>query len=166
MKLYESFAKPGVEHARLAKKVGAWDLTVKYWPMPGAEPGTHQNTSTYAMEVGGRFLVERVEGVKAEEPWGRFLGLGVTGYNNGLKHYEYSWMDSMGTGIMTGVGTANTKGDISWISEGYDPMQNKVIKTRGTEKIMPDGSMVHEMFVAGPDGKEFRQMELTYKRKS
>jgi hypothetical protein len=164
-KAYTAYMTPGPEHARLAKKVGTWDLTVKFWMEPGAEPGVSENISIWKMDLGGRLLVQNVEGLKAEEGWGKFSGMGFTGFNNGTKQFQATWVDTMGTGFMNSTGTVNGKGDIEWISEAYEPTVRKVVKSRGLERLMPDGSIVHEMYMKGPDGKEFKQMELIYKRK-
>src|SRR5262245_63917849 len=62
-KRYMHLASPGSEHARLAKRVGTWDLTVKFWPEAGGEPVAYKHKAVLSMELDNRFLVERIDGL-------------------------------------------------------------------------------------------------------
>ena len=50
------------------------------------------------MILGGRYLEQRYEGTMMGQP---FSGIGVTGFDNYKKKFVSTWVDSMGTAIMT-----------------------------------------------------------------
>jgi hypothetical protein len=75
-------------------------------------------------------------------------------------------MDNMGTGIMTGSGNydPNTKtltdqGTFSCPAEGQKSY-------RGVTKIIDKDNFTYEWYMTGPDGNEFRAMEIVYTRKN
>jgi hypothetical protein len=113
--------------------------------------------------MGGRYLVEKAEGNFMDMP---FSGMAIYGYDNALKKYLFTWIDNMGTGIMTGTGTSDDGGKtIHWTSRAIDPMTGKEQEYRSTmHQISPD-QYHFEMFGPGMDGKEAKQMEITYTRK-
>ncbi len=45
-----------------------------------------------------------------------------------------------------------------------DPMTGQDTKVKETFTILDDNTHTMEMFMVGPDGKEFRTMEIVYKR--
>jgi hypothetical protein len=44
-------------------------------------------------------------------------------------------------------------------------MTGKVLAIRSTLRILDDDHNVYEMFSPGPDGKEYRMMQIDYTRK-
>lgn len=54
-------ARPGPEHERLARMAGAWDIEIKMWPRPGAEPLVMRGTVEAETILGGRFLVQTAD---------------------------------------------------------------------------------------------------------
>ena len=73
------------------------------------------------------------------------------------------WIDNMGTGIM--VGEAHTKGKkTEGYTTGTDPVTGKARKIRFVETETSKDEFKVEMFGPGKDGKEFKMMELVYKR--
>src|ERR1700736_1422983 len=97
--------KPGENHKMLADTAGTWNYTVKMW-MDGdtsAKPQESKGTATRKMIMNGRFLVGDYTGMK--------------------KKFVATWMDNMGTGIMT------MEGD-------YDPATKSLTST-GEEEMMP-----------------------------
>ncbi|HJO15537.1 MAG TPA: DUF1579 family protein, partial [Phycisphaerales bacterium] len=56
MKARQFYAKPGPGQARLAQRVGTWNVTLRYWPAPGMPVEEAKGTSRYKMTMGGRFL--------------------------------------------------------------------------------------------------------------
>ena len=58
MEAYIKAGTPGAAHAELAKTVGSYDLAIKHWQAPGAEPVAEKGTATRTMVLGGRVMVE------------------------------------------------------------------------------------------------------------
>jgi hypothetical protein len=164
MARWQAYATPGEGHAALKPIAGSWTATVKMWMQPGAPPQESSATSEAKWIMGGRYLQEDVKGTFGGMP---FEGRGLTGYDNFKKKYVGTWIDNMGTGIETSEGTydAATK-TLTSASEGLDPMTGKTKKSRDLVRIEGDDKMVREMWTKGPDGKDFKVMEITYTRKA
>lgn len=163
MEKWMAFMTPGDNHKLLASRVGTWDLAVKMWQVPGGEPTESMATSESTAIMDSRYVIDKVKGEFGGMP---FEGMATTGYDNGLQKFVSTWVDNMGTGIMFSEGTydASTK-TFSYAATSTDPMTGKTMKTRSTERWTGADSFVMEMFGPGPDGKEFKMMEITYKRK-
>lgn len=157
-----AFGTPGEQHALLAKKVGKWDLHVKFWEGPEETPGESEGQTEFQMALDGRFLTDHTNGVS---PMGPFEGMGCTGYDNLKKKFVSVWIDNMGTGIMMAEGTFDpaTK-TFTFIGDMPDAGAGKYVKNRSTERWIDDSKFIMESFMKGKDGKEFRNMEITYTR--
>ena len=163
MQAWTEYMTPGDEHARLAKMAGNWECDVKMFMAPGEPPTESKATAKYAMGMGGRYLIEHVDGDFMGSP---FEGMGITGYDNAAKQYVFAWIDSVGTGIMRGTGTYDADHKVlntqSWT---VDPMTGKEKKARGRETYVDADTKIAEMWDTLPDGTEFKMMEITYRRK-
>ena len=71
----------------------------------------------------------------------------------------------MGTGIMHLKGEWNDPKKVMTLN-GFmtDPMTGKDSKVKETFTVVDDNTHVMEMYMEGPDGKEFKTMEIVYKR--
>ena len=129
---------PGDAHKKLDGMAGTWDTKITMWMMPGMDPMTSTGTSTNQWVMGGRYL---------EQYWG-------------------TWMDNMSTAMMRSTGTASADGK-TWEFEATmsDPMTGT--DTTAKEKLTVVDADHHtlEMWMAGPDGKMFKSMEIAYARK-
>jgi hypothetical protein len=154
---------PGDAHKKLDGMVGSWDTKITMWMMPGMDPMTSAGTSTNQWVMGGRYLEQRYKGDFMGMP---FEGVGYSGYDNVKKQYWGTWMDNMSTSMMTSTGGPSADGK-SWefTATMSDPMTGK--DSTAKEKITITDADHHtmEMWVAGPDGKMFRNMEIQYSRK-
>lgn len=159
-----AYATPGEQHELLQTKVGKWSGTVKHWMAPGTEAETSNFTADVKSLWDGRYLTESVEG-EGMMPGQTFLGKSVIGYDNLKKKYFWVWLDNMGTGVMHAEGSYNpsTK-TFSYTYDHPDFMTGKFVKGRSVEKWINNDQVVAEMYGPGPDGKEFKMMELTYSR--
>jgi len=163
MEACQNFAAIGPQHLKLAEKAGDWDVVVRFWMEPDAMPEESRATCKSSMIMDGRFLKEKLEGTVNGMP---FSGLGITGYDNLKKSYVGIWLDNMGTGMMISESVGATNGKIvNYMSEMPDPMTGKYKKVRSVEKTINSRSMQMEFYDVGPDGKEFKSMEILYTRK-
>lgn len=151
---------PGAEHERFKARVGKWKAECKTW-MGTEEPSVSSGSSTFELFFEGRYLHQTYAGEWDGIP---FEGRGVSGYDNIKKKYFGAWIDSMSTALTV------LEGD-------YDPATKTT--TMSGPGLMPDGSpytmrtvdrevnpntFVFEMYMPGPDGKEVKNMEITYTR--
>lgn len=163
MQAWMAYATPGDPHKTMSTLVGTWDIAMTNYMDPSGKPTEQKATATFKSLMDGRYIVEEIDGNIMGQP---FHGMGTYGYDNGMKKYVSTWIDNMGTGIMTGTGTSSDGGKtITWLSRGYDAMSGKEADYRSTVKIVSDDQLHFEMYGPGPDGKEAKIMESTYTRK-
>jgi hypothetical protein len=152
------------EHKLLQKDVGTWDATVKLWPAPNAQPIESKAVEKNELLPGGLWLLSHFDG---EFGGMKFSGFGTFGYDPVEKKYVGTWIDSMtpflttikadydpATKTMTGTGT------------GRDVATGKETTSKHVTRYLDDNNHVFEMYAPGPDGKEFKLMEVSYKRRS
>lgn len=154
-------AQPGEAHKVLNAFEGEWKGTVTFWE-PGSDAGqTSEGKMHSKWALGGRWLRQEWHGEFMGMP---FEGLGYWGYDNVKKQYVSTWMDSMSTGMMLSTGSydAGTK-TFTLTGSFTDPMGAEQ-KAREIIKVVSADKHVFEMWGAGPDGKDFKMMEIVYTR--
>jgi hypothetical protein len=161
MKAMMAAATPGETHKMLAKSAGNWTASLTMWMQPGAPPTTSTASATNEVIMDGRYLRQKASGNVMGMP---FQGEGITGYDNVKKQFVNSWVDNMGTGIMSMTGTwdAATK-SIVYTGSMADPMTGKDTPFREVWRFVDDNHQVMEMYYSA-DGKEFKSMEIKYTR--
>jgi hypothetical protein len=155
---------PGAEHAILKPLEGSWNVTGRSWMKPTEKkPTMSSGTSTLSWVMGGRFLKQEYKGDMMGQP---FEGLGYMGYDKVKKEYVSVWMDSMATGLFEGSGsydaTTKTVGETGNFS--CPVTGDKDMWYRSDWKMVDNDTNVFTMYMKDPNGKEFKSMELTYKR--
>ncbi len=163
MKAWMAASTPGEAHKRLEPLVGSFTVKTKSWMAPGAPPEESGGTCENKWVLGNRFIEERCEGTMMNQP---FSGIGYTGYDNYKKKYVGTWMDSLGTMIMSSTGTMDASGKklTSW-STIDDVVRKKPERIKSVMTIADNDHQTFEMFGPGPDGKVFKMMEMQYTRK-
>lgn len=163
MASWQAYMTPGEEHQKLTADAGEWRQELTFWMAPGAEPEQATSTSTMESILGGRYVTEEMRGTMMGMP---FEGLGTFGYDNAKDQYFMTWIDNMGTGIMTGWGTAEgNKVTFTGTFVDNDTGEEKPFRTVVTE-VDADHSIM-EMYVPAPDGSgEFKNMEIHSYRES
>lgn len=162
MKKWMEYATPGEGHKVLEQFVGDWDYTVKWWAAPGTDPEVSTGESDVEWKLDGRFIEAEVEGTSMGE---KFKGIGYVGYDNAKKAYVNVWMDNMGTGMMTATGQYDAATKTMTDKGSYtDPMTGQETSFRGVTKFIDKDNYTYELYTVGPDGSEFRMMEITYVR--
>ena len=162
MEMMAKAATPGAEHQKLASMAGTWDTKVKAWMNPAAPPAESSGTTKAEMVMGGRYLQQSFEGEFMGKP---FHGMGMSGYDNVTKKYWGTWVDDMGTGVMTSTGHMDKGGkSMTYSGQAPDPTTGKMAANK-TKVIFTDADHYSfEMWAAGPDGKQTKVMEIAYSR--
>lgn len=160
MQKWMEYMTPGDMHKMLAKGVGNWKAKSTFWMAPGGEPMNSEATATSEMIMGGRYLMSKMKGNMMGMP---FEGMAIEGYDNAAKMFMSTWIDNMGTGIMfmTGKWDETTK-QVIYTGKMMDPMSGSWVDVREVVTHVSDTEMKMEMFGPGPDGKEFKNMEINY----
>lgn len=154
---------PGEQHRALDPLVGKWKAKVSSWMQPGAKPEVSEGTSENAWALNGRHVQQKYNGTWTGQP---FEGVGYTGFDLVRGEYQSVWLDSMGTSMMMVAGTydAATKtirqsGTMSCAMTG-----EKAMWYRSELKIHGPNKHTYTSYTKGPDGKEFKGMEIVYIR--
>lgn len=158
---YTKAGQPGLYHRFLAQFEGRWKAVIKTWMGPG-EPMITEGTSENRMIFGGRYLRQDYRGTFMDTP---FEGLGLMAYDNVQKKFVSVWVDSMSTGMGTGIGTLDEEGKVlTTLVTFYDPMTGTAKTSREVLRVTDENSHVMEMYETGADGKETLSMEIAYTR--
>jgi hypothetical protein len=164
LEMWKKASTPGEMHKKLDDMVGTFDADVRMYMKPGEPPEDSKGTAVNAWVLGGRFVETKHEGTFMGEP---FSGVGYTGYDNVQKKYVGAWMDTAGTGIMNSTCTPDAAGrSMTCKSTVWDPMTNKQSTMEMKTSWTDHDHHAMEMWGAGPDGKKYKMMEITYTRKS
>jgi len=161
-KAWAAYMTPGDVHKMIAKSDGQWKGEVTFWMAPGGQAMTSTATATNTMIMGGRYQQSINKGDMMGMP---FEGMGLLGYDNAEKVFNYTWIDNMGTGTMTMKGTWDdaTK-SVNFTGTSVDPISGKEVQVREIFTITDDNHQLLQMFAPGPDGKEFKSMEIKFTR--
>ena len=160
-KAWENFMTPGEMHKWMASHAGTWDAEVTSF-MPGAPPSTSKATEVVKMVMNGLYQEGNLSGTMMGMP---FNGKSIMAYDNAKKQFALTWIDNLGSGlmIMTGQYDAATK-TMNLNGTQTDPTTGKDSKVRQEQKFIDDDNYVLTMYGDGPDGKEVKFMEATFKR--
>lgn len=155
-------ATPGEAHKKLNAMAGTFDVKVKSWMEPGAPAMEWTGKSVNEWVLGGRWLQQRFDGTFMNMP---FSGIGYTGYDNIRQMYVGTWMDSMSTSVMTSSGSV-PEGGKTWSFSGMmmDPMSREAVNVDEKITVTDNDHHVLEMYGPGPDGMNFKMMEISYTR--
>jgi hypothetical protein len=114
------------------------------------------------MILGDRVLVEEVSSQMMGQP---FTGQGLHGFDNVTGKHWFTWNDSMSTGLMVSEGTCDASMACTYTGTYHDPVSKKPVTSRMTTRWSDKSTEVFEMYAPGPDGKEAKMMEITYKKR-
>lgn len=164
MEAWVKYAEPGEHHKYLEPLVGSWDFQTKWWMEPGAPAQESRGTSECRWIMGGRFLSANVTGEMTGET---FHGMSILGYDNFRQEYVSFWIDEMSTTFMLANGKPDESGKVFTFTGTYDDVMTgkKDKKFKAVYRILSDDRNVYESYEIGPDGKEFKSLEVTYTRK-
>jgi hypothetical protein len=170
MKQMMELAKLNENHKMLADLNGSWSYTVKFSPAPGAPPEESKGTATRKSMMDGRFFVMDVTGkMEMPGPDGKkkeitFKGQGIEGYDNVKKKFIGTWVDNMGTGIMTSEGDYDPSTKTFTYTGEYEAIPGMKQKIREVLKLTDKNHMNLEWY-EDRGGQEMKTMEIAYTRK-
>jgi Protein of unknown function (DUF1579) len=163
MKAWQNYMTPGDMHKWLAKHTGTWEAEVSTWMDPSAPPSKSKATDVVTMKMGGLFQIGNFSTNMMGMP---MTGQSTLGYNNASKKFVLSWIDNMGSGMVTMTGSYDEKTKtLSLKGKQTDPMTGADSDIRQENKYIDDDTYTMAMYGAGPNGKEMKFMEGTFKRK-
>lgn len=156
--------KPSEHHKIFQRDVGNWGASIKAWHEPGAQAMESKGSEKNELLDGGMWLLTRFEGTIASMP---YVGAGTFGYDPLEKKYVGTWVDSMSPHMMTlkydyDPATQTMTGT----GESRDPITGEISKSKHVSRFIDENTRVFEIHMAGKDGKEFKMLEINYKRRA
>lgn len=163
MNNWMAYMKPGKEHEMMASWNGEWNSEMTMWMSPDAPPSKTSGTTVNEMLMGNRYQYSTHKATWEGAP---FEGISTMAYDNAKKVFLFTWIDNMGTGIMSGEGPWDeTTKSITLKGRMMDPSLLKEVDFREVFRIVDENTQVMEMYAPTPDGKEFKTLEIRYTRK-
>ena len=168
MAAMEAAGTPGEQHKAIQTNfAGEWDCVCKFKMDPKSPTWEESKGTTSAkMIFDGRYLKQQF---KSDFGGQSFEGGGIFGYNNTTKKYESTWIDSMSTQQMFMTGTYDAaKKAYTFTGECADCTDPSFTmkKVRFVITVNSPDKHTEEMYSTGSDGKETKDMEMTYTRKT
>jgi Protein of unknown function (DUF1579) len=169
MKQMMDLAKLNENHKLLADLAGTWTYTVKMMA-PGETPQSSTGSVTRKPIMNGRFFIADFSGsMKMPGADGKmkdfaFKGSSIEGYDNVKKKFVSSWVDNMGTGIMTSEGTYDPATKTFTYTSEVEPVPGMKTPVREVIKITDKNHHTFEWY-ENRGGQEAKTMEIDYTRK-
>jgi hypothetical protein len=154
-------ARLGPEHDRMATLAGTWDLQFKHRSGPDAPWQTETGTAVLTMELGGRYLLEKLTCTYDGAP---YQGVRVHGFDNLEGNYFNIWMDTLGTWPVLSRGTKDANGVLRYHGRWFDTHtpSGRPFKTVARR----DGEDMWQLDLFDTiDGEEVKVLEATYTRR-
>lgn len=156
--------RPGPNHDLLDIFVGTWNVEATFDNGPGHPVETGSGAMVNTWQLQGRWIQQQYTGQMAT--MGRFSGIGYLGYDNIKQQFTATWMDTLTTTCLNSAGSFDEATSSFTLTAKITPAggasgeftQKQVIRV-----VSPDKYRV-TMYLAGPDGAEFKTGELEYTR--
>lgn len=164
MKNWEVYMTPGPMHQMMASWEGTWEGQSSIWEGPDKPMQNYALTTVIKMILGGRYQVATSTGNMMGMP---FEGVSTFAYDNHKKVFIGTWMDNLGTGLMSMEGTwdESTK-TITSIGKMVDGGMATEIPIRELYKVVDADHHEMQMFTTYPGStEEVKMMEIKWTRK-
>lgn len=165
MKNWMAYSTPGDMHTMMASWDGTWDCDITTWHMPGAPPEMTKGKAVNKSILGGRYQESIHTGNMMGMP---FEGKSTMAYDNNKKKFISTWIDNVGTGLMVleGPWDAGSK-TLTQAGKCVDPSSgtDREMAVRQVLTVVDENNHVFAMYGPGPDGKEYKMMEIKMVKK-
>jgi len=169
MEKWLATARPGEHHKFLEHFVGNWNTTTNL--LGGGPPIETKGKSQVKWILDGRFIMEEMDGQFMMPGEGGqmtpvpFKGVGLTGYDNYRNMYVASWVDNLGTHLLTMKGAKDPASNVlTAYGEMDEPMLNVTGRTvKYVSRVIDQDKHVFEIYdLAVSEGHKV--LEITYER--
>jgi hypothetical protein len=144
---------PAPEVQKLSFLVGDWVHDETFQPGPMGPGGTGKGRSKSALALGDHYVYTIYT---TNSPLGKLEARGFFGWDGEKKHYRMSWFDNMG---MATVFTGDFDAEGTLVLNSEYTHQGTPVKERFSIKKQPDGKLVFQSAMPGPDGAWKTAME-------
>jgi hypothetical protein len=149
-------------HQELAEGVGTWDVEIRSFVAPGAEPESMTCVTDARMILGNRYLLQEFKGEYEGMP---FEGMLILGYDNLAGEFVSVWWDNFSTWPLIARGTQNEKGETTMTGTMKDVMTPAGRPYKHVSWCEGPDLSRFLMYDTMPDGTEWVAMDMTYRRR-
>lgn len=171
---WKNVINPGEHHKALEQRIGSWDTVTRMWMGgPGAQAVETKGSSEFRWVLGGRFIMEEHKGkTLMPDDEGRtksmdYEGIGLTGYDNYKNQYVATWIDSLGTQMLSMRGGRPPEGKKFFLYGLMDePMldiHDRMVKY--VLEIVDENKHTFTLYDLHA-GDDYKVVEISYTRKS
>ena len=162
-KAWQANMTPGPMHTWMAKWNGTWEGEVSTWDSPTAPPNKAKATNVQSSMHNGLHTMGNFSSTMMGMP---FEGHSTMGYDNIKKVFVSTWADNVSSGMIMMTGTYDEASKtLNLKGKQTDMMTGKDSDIREEFKTIDDNTYNITIYGTGPDGKEMKFMEGTFKRK-
>lgn len=159
---WAKYAVPGAQHKTMAKSVGKWTVLTRMWMDPSQPPMESPGTCEVTPMLGGRFFRSDYKGEMMGQP---YEGIAVSGYDIYKQQCVGTWIDNMGTMMMTFVGTCKPDGsECTFTSSFEDPMTKTTKSVKEVCRYTSADSWTMDWYETTPGQPERKTMEIVHAR--
>lgn len=162
MEVYAKLATPGEPHKLFASLTGSWITKTKEWMDPQKPAVESTGSADIKLLLGGRFLQQEITGSMHGKP---YSGIWTVAYDNLLKQYISTWIDTMSTQIFMMNGTASADGKIITLTGRHAEVGGGYMTHRAIWKIVNSDVQEFIMYGTHQGGDEMKMLEVIYTRK-
>ena len=168
MKQMMDLAKLNENHKLLADLAGSWSTSVKMME-PGKEPSVSKGSVTFTSPMNGRYVVGnhtgnmKMPGADGKMKDFAFKGMSIDGYDNVKQKFVSSWIDNMGTGILTFEGTYDPATKTLTYTGEMEMVPGMKTPIRSVVKITDKNHHTFEWY-ENRGGQEMKTLEINYTR--
>jgi Protein of unknown function (DUF1579) len=167
-KLIMAGTDPRAEHERLAKLEGTWEMEIRMWPEPGAQPMELEGTATNRMILGGRFLLSEAKLGAGEM---RMESMTILGFDGRNEWYTAAAYDNGGTYHVAAHGDFDDgrdaivmHGSDTIVTGNHTQTWDFVLRTVNADTYVWEIIFTDPWHTKG--GPPFKMVEVTYRRRS
>ncbi|OIN85547.1 MAG: hypothetical protein AUJ12_09030 [Alphaproteobacteria bacterium CG1_02_46_17] len=167
MKKLLQYGESTEQRQMLTSLVGEWDYDLKYWTNKNSEPQFSTGSVVNEMILGDRFLSSKTSVIL--NIGGQSIpyeGWGVLGYDTTKNAYTSVWVDTLSTGTTVGIGQYNKKTNTLEEKGRFTfPLLKNEQEYRSELELTNDETHKKSIFISDNSGKEFKVLELEFRRK-
>lgn len=147
----------------LKQLVGEWDVQFKMYMQPDQPPAETTGTDS-VRALGDHWIVAETKTTMMGAPFSGILSLG---YDPQKKHFNGTWIDSMGGHLWVYKGTLNDAGDTLTLETEGPSMQdlNETARYKEVITIKGKGHRTFTSSIETEDGQWMKILEAEYRRK-
>ena len=165
MELWKKYTFPCEQHKHIEYFVGEWQSIIKTWPEPGKEPNVRTQEIKVESFFDGRFTRAHIK-TEASDLGMLFETIVINGYDNYKQEFFSITLSKQRTDYYLTTGKLDQTGKIRTdTAVRTDIFTGEQYRVKAITTIINQDKYTYEYYRIEPEGKEVKEMEITYTRK-